>query len=191
MTTRAPDAVSIRPAERADLLAVYRIEQASFPQPWPFHAFEGFLDRPGFLVAVDEPTIGEPATGDSGGGRGPAGRGGIADGAGEAAEGGGEVLGYVVADVETEFGRKTGHVKDLAVAPDWRGRGIGTRLLERALSMLVAGGARRAKLEVRVDNDAARSLYAEFGFATKQVVPGYYEDGQDALLLVADLTDRA
>jgi len=41
----------VRQAERADLLAVHRIEQASFPQPWPFDAFEQYLDEPGFLVA--------------------------------------------------------------------------------------------------------------------------------------------
>ncbi|ELY65061.1 MULTISPECIES: ribosomal protein S18-alanine N-acetyltransferase [Natronococcus] len=55
MTTSVPsadDEISIRPAERADLLAVVRIEQASFSQPWPYDAFERFLDEPGFLVAV-------------------------------------------------------------------------------------------------------------------------------------------
>ena len=56
MTTAAPSpagSVHIREAERADLLAVYRIEQASFPQPWPFTAFEQYLGDPGFLVADD------------------------------------------------------------------------------------------------------------------------------------------
>jgi ribosomal-protein-alanine N-acetyltransferase len=43
----------IRRAERADLLAVYRIEQAAFPQPWPFGAFEQYLGEAGFLVAED------------------------------------------------------------------------------------------------------------------------------------------
>lgn len=54
MTTPAPEEheeVSIRPAERADLLAVVRIENASFAQPWPYNAFERFLGEPGFLVA--------------------------------------------------------------------------------------------------------------------------------------------
>lgn len=48
-----PDGVSIRRAERADLLAVVRIESASFPQPWPANAFGQFLGDSGFLVAVD------------------------------------------------------------------------------------------------------------------------------------------
>ena len=55
MTTTAPFpgdcGSSVRRAERADLLAIYRIEKASFPQPWPYEVFDRFLDEPGFLVA--------------------------------------------------------------------------------------------------------------------------------------------
>lgn len=55
MTIRAPQASvddhGIRPAERADLLEILSIENASFPQPWPYDAFERFLEEPGFLVA--------------------------------------------------------------------------------------------------------------------------------------------
>lgn len=61
VTTVSPDTpadVHIRPAVRPDLLAVHRIEQAAFPQPWPFAAFEEFLDRPGFLVAEDSTVVG-------------------------------------------------------------------------------------------------------------------------------------
>jgi len=61
VTTPAPSrdaGPEIRPAERADLLAVYRIEQSSFPQPWPFSAFEQYLGEPGFLVAADGSVIG-------------------------------------------------------------------------------------------------------------------------------------
>ena len=192
MTTTAPDGVSIRQAERADLLSVIRIEQAAFPQPWPYQAFEGFLGEPGFLVAVgdgrstgegtrvDEMGDGEEEARDADGGVL-----GLGSGAG-----GGEVRGYVVADVVSDFGRTIGHVKDIAVHPDWRGRGIGSTLLSRALGVLEAAGARRAKLEVREGNDAAQELYRSFGFSANHVVPGYYDDGEDALLFVVDLTER-
>jgi ribosomal-protein-alanine N-acetyltransferase len=50
--------LQVRQAERADLLAVHRIEQASFPQPWPFDAFERHLGEPGFLVADEETIVG-------------------------------------------------------------------------------------------------------------------------------------
>ena len=176
VTTTAPDRVSIRPAERADLLAVLGIERASFPQPWPYQAFQGFLGEPGFLVAVDE--LGDRDD----------------DGATAGLEvpgGDGVVCGYVVADVVTEFGRPVGHVKDIAVHPDWRGRGIGSRLLSRGLAVLAAGGARRAKLEVRASNRAAQTLYRAFGFEPNHVVADYYDDGEDALLFVADLDGQS
>lgn len=42
---------TIRQATMADLLAVFRIEKASFEEPWPYAAFEHYLEEPGFLVA--------------------------------------------------------------------------------------------------------------------------------------------
>lgn len=60
MTTTAATSPGprVRRAERADLTAVYRIEQAAFSQPWPFAAFETFLGQPGFLVATDSSVVG-------------------------------------------------------------------------------------------------------------------------------------
>ena len=61
MTTRVPEpggGASVRQARRTDLVSIDRIEQASFPQPWPYSAFESYLGEPGFLVA-DGPTDGE------------------------------------------------------------------------------------------------------------------------------------
>lgn len=60
MTTTAPErsTPTIREAKRADLLAVYRIEEGSFEQPWPFTAFQSYLGEPGFLVAEDDAVVG-------------------------------------------------------------------------------------------------------------------------------------
>lgn len=145
--------VEIRPAVDGDLFTVFRIEKASFPQPWPFEAFETFVGEPGFLVA-DE---------------------------------GERVIGYVVSDTVLYHGRPVGHVKDLAVHPDRRGEGVGRRLLERALAVLSADGVRRVKLEVRENNERARSLYRSFGFETRRTIPGYYDDGEAARVMVRSL----
>ena len=58
-TSIAPgeDAPLIREATRADLLSIYRIETQVFDQPWPYPAFEGFLDEPNFLVAAANGSI--------------------------------------------------------------------------------------------------------------------------------------
>lgn len=147
------EGLSIRPAERADLLAVVRIENASFPQPWPYDAFDRFLGEPGFLVATRD----------------------------------GAVVGYVVADVTPNFGRDLGHVKDIAVHPDHRGSGIGSALLARSIAVLGGHGADTVKLEVRESNDGAKRLYREFGFEPLRRVPNYYDNGEDAIVMLRKL----
>jgi ribosomal-protein-alanine N-acetyltransferase len=47
---------TVRPADRADLLDVLRIERASFADPWPYAAFESSLDEVAFLVACEDQT---------------------------------------------------------------------------------------------------------------------------------------
>lgn len=167
------DDVQVRQATQADLLAVLRIERASFPQPWPFSAFERYLDEPGFLVAVN------------GGAKGGQ-HGRIAQSDAQRAE---SVVGYVVADLVPNHGRPLGHVKDIAVHPDCRGEGVGSTLLARALAVLDGHGAQSVKLEVRASNDTALGLYDEFGFQYLRTIPRYYDDGEDALILVVDLDE--
>ena len=167
---RDEDDIQVRQVTQADLLAVLRIERASFPQPWPFSAFERYLDEPGFLVAVD--------------GGVQAGQAGRDDG--QRTE---SVTGFVVADLVPNHGRPLGHVKDIAVHPDCRGEGVGSSLLTRALAVLDGHGARSVKLEVRAGNDTALRLYDEFGFEYLRTVPRYYDDGEDALILVVDLDE--
>lgn len=168
------DEPRIRPAERADLLGVFRIEKAVFTQPWPYAAFEGLLDAPGFLVAEDDADA-----------RNDGGRDGAT--AGTASIDAGDVLGYVVGDVTPNHGRDIGHVKDLAVRPDAQGTGLGRRLLRASLSELAAAGASVVKLEVREGNHRAQSLYADEGFRPARRIPRYYGDGEAAFVMRLDL----
>lgn len=75
------------------------------------------------------------------------------------------------------------HMLNLAVARNWSGRGIGRRLCEA----LLAEAARRAvtgfTLEVRASNTGAQALYASLGFDSAGVRPGYYPDGEDAVIM--------
>jgi len=76
------------------------------------------------------------------------------------------------------------HINNLAVLPDLRRTGIGSMLLEFALQKGVELGARRATLEVRRSNDAARLLYERFGFSIAGVRSAYYSKPvEDALVL--------
>jgi len=103
------------------------------------------------------------------------------------ADDGGRVVGFVLGDVVPNQGRPLGHVKDLAVDPDRRNEGVGTTLLSRVLMVLAQSGVVSVKLEVRESNESARSLYRQFGFEPVHQVTGYYDDGEDAVVLVSEL----
>ena len=76
------------------------------------------------------------------------------------------------------------HINNLAVAPPYRRRGIGTTLLTYVLSEGAKLGAHRATLEVRRSNEVARHLYDHLGFATAGVRRAYYTNPvEDALVL--------
>jgi ribosomal-protein-alanine N-acetyltransferase len=46
---------------------------------------------------------------------------------------------------------------------------------------------KRMYLEVRVSNAGARAFYAAIGFIYSSRIRGYYNDGEDALMLIARL----
>ena len=76
------------------------------------------------------------------------------------------------------------HINNLAVRPEFRGTGIASALLDFVLKNGAAMGARRATLEVRRSNDAARLLYERFGFSVAGVRRDYYSKPvEDALVL--------
>lgn len=99
-------------------------------------------------------------------------------------EAAGRILAYVSAwIVEDEI-----QINDIAVRPDRRGEGIGTRFLALVLRGAAERGCRRATLEVRPSNHKARKLYAGAGFRQVGRRRGYYEDtDEDALILEATL----
>ncbi|HEY8395030.1 MAG TPA: ribosomal protein S18-alanine N-acetyltransferase [Thermaerobacter sp.] len=82
------------------------------------------------------------------------------------------------------------HVTTIAVDPDFRGRGIGDRLLTALEERALRQGCRRMTLEVRVSNHVAQRLYKRHGFRACGLRPGYYTDnGEDAIVMWRDRLD--
>jgi ribosomal-protein-alanine N-acetyltransferase len=75
------------------------------------------------------------------------------------------------------------HILNVAVHPRYRGRGVGSLLLREALREAREGHAEAVTLEVRRSNEAARRLYAAFGFEEVGVRRNYYGRGEDALIM--------
>jgi len=76
------------------------------------------------------------------------------------------------------------HINNLAIRPEYRAHGMGTALLQHAMETAARLGARRATLEVRRSNHAARRIYERLGFEIAGVRRNYYSNPiEDALIL--------
>ena len=76
------------------------------------------------------------------------------------------------------------HVMNVAVANDFRRRGIATLLLERLFEETATDPERGYTLEVRVSNSQAIRLYEQLGFEARGIRRGYYTDNrEDALIM--------
>ena len=83
-------------------------------------------------------------------------------------------------------------ILSIAVAGEWRGCGLGHRLMEHAMDRAAALRARAMFLEVEAGNTAALALYRRLGFTEVGRRRGYYkhEGGGDALVMKRSLDDR-
>ncbi len=76
------------------------------------------------------------------------------------------------------------HINTVVVDFPFRRQGFGRLLLHHVLADAVRSGARRATLEVRESNLAARSMYESLGFSVTAKRPNYYtQPAEDALIL--------
>ncbi len=91
--------------------------------------------------------------------------------------------GYMVTCIRGE----QAEIISIAVDPAARGRGAAAALMKSTVRRLRWRGIPRIRLMVRVTNRAARAFYEKFGFEKVRMVPGYYEDGGDGLLMAKEL----
>jgi ribosomal-protein-alanine N-acetyltransferase len=101
------------------------------------------------------------------------------------ADDGGVVAGYVIAWGEDEV-----HVANIAVAPEFRRRGVGLALMRAVEESARNARANSLYLEVRRSNETAQSFYRGLGFVLTYIRQGYYENGEDALVMERDVAPQ-
>jgi ribosomal-protein-alanine N-acetyltransferase len=80
--------------------------------------------------------------------------------------------------------REDVQVNNIAVHPDFRGRGIAEALMRHVIDKVRANGATFMTLEVRVSNDAAVTLYRKLGFEVLGTRKNYYTNpDEDAYMM--------
>jgi ribosomal-protein-alanine acetyltransferase len=85
----------------------------------------------------------------------------------------GRVTGFAVT---RRTGADEAELLNLAVAPEWRGQGVGARLLEECLRR----NPGEMFLEVRESNQRAITLYERYGFQRTGIRPAYYDNPVEA-----------
>ena len=99
----------------------------------------------------------------------------------------GYVIGYVIFWVKYEY---QGHIISIAVDKNYRRKGAGTQLLVKAISILSLLNIDSIYLEVNENNTEAIEFYKTFNFKIDRHVPGYYEDGDGAIIMYLPLERR-
>ena len=142
-----------------DIDQVLSIEQSSQPSPWPARLFLDELDREWAHIDVVRILPSQP-----------------------------EPVWLVVAFCNYWMVRDEIHLLNLATRPEWRRRGMATRLMDHLLAFARKHQCRFVTLEVRTSNHPAQVLYRRYGFAEVGVRPKYYADcGEDALVMTLEL----
>ena len=76
-----------------------------------------------------------------------------------------------------------GHITNVAVKSTFRGQGIGESLMRALMEETKKEQIEAVTLEVRVSNAPAIRLYEKMGFVGVGVRPGYYPDGEGAVIM--------
>ncbi|GGI18452.1 ribosomal protein S18-alanine N-acetyltransferase [Gottfriedia solisilvae] len=106
---------------------------------------------------------------------------------------------YVVAEVDQEIIGycglwviiDEGHITNIAILPEYRGNGLGEKLLLAVIDTARELGAETLTLEVRVSNDVAKGLYRKLGFQDGGIRKSYYTDNyEDALVMWVNINDH-
>lgn len=152
--------VSLSRMTEHDLLEVVAIEEMSNLSPWGWDAYHTELQS----TSISLMTVARIAT--------------------PASETEGRIVGFIVArQLADEI-----HINNVAVEPDFRGRGIGRLLMKTALAWGREKHARQAVLEVRAGNGRAHQLYRACGFEVIGRRRRYYKSpAEDALLMAVSL----
>lgn len=95
------------------------------------------------------------------------------------------IIGFIIADRyrSRRSARSMGKIITIDVAPGTQHRGLGTLLLSSAEVELKSALCDYVSLEVAVDNDPALKFYKKHGYSVLKVLPRYYLDSIDGLLM--------
>ncbi|KAF5724999.1 ribosomal alanine n-acetyltransferase [Fusarium mundagurra] len=101
------------------------------------------------------------------------------------------LIGVIVCKLEVHASHsnptRRGYIAMLAVASDFRGHGVATTLVKKAIDAMTKRNADEIVLETEETNVAAMRLYEQLGFLRTKKLHRYYLNGNSAYRLVLPL----
>ena len=95
-----------------------------------------------------------------------------------------EVIGFIAIGI---YSIRISHIMILAVHPSKQNKGVGTKLLNFVIELLIENLVKKVRLEVRTTNKAAIQFYQKNNFRIIERLEKYYDDSSDGYLMVRDL----
>jgi len=142
-----------------DLDAVIEVNERELPEDYPFFFYKNILDDypESFLVAQNKH---------------------------------GKIVAYIMWRVEKAPSINSlkyvykAHLVSIAVAENYRRRGIATKLLSNSMKAIKKYKIHEYVLEVRVSNYTAIKLYEKLDYKIESIKKNYYRDGENAYFLI-------
>lgn len=94
----------------------------------------------------------------------------------------GKIVGFITYSINVDFAE----IDDIFVVKEYRQKSIASNLLQDLIDKL-RGKTQKIFLEVRESNLPAIKLYQKFGFVKVGDRKNYYNDGENALVLVREI----
>lgn len=82
---------------------------------------------------------------------------------------------------------KNAQILNFYVKPDFQGKGFGETIIQNTIAYLRFQGCENVTLEVRPSNAKALALYGKHGFERVATRANYYDNGEDAILMLMKL----
>lgn len=77
-----------------------------------------------------------------------------------------------------------GHITNVAIKEDFRGMGLGSKMIDKLIEVAIEKEMIGITLEVRVSNIVAQCLYKKSGFILEGIRREYYDDNrEDAIIM--------
>ena len=152
---------NLRPAEPADILAMYELDLLCFEAPFRFdlETMRYYATRPGSICLIAEKDR--------------------------------VLAGFLIVNLTIRRKASSGYITTLDIHPDFRRQGLSRQLMNAAEASAIQAGITSLSLHVSTENQPAICFYESFGYSRILLVENFYAEDLHAWLYLKNLIPSA